>query len=291
MLFILPAIKANADGSFPIDAKAKKLIVEIANASRPADAERGYVQLFRGANLSVLRRLKSVSSQGAALRIAWEELQRSGIKHQDDFVDTNPDPVAVARFLGFVEGRIGCSLPNWWENSVRTSYYEPTRKLWSNIEDFPYHDVDLSPKHKIWIPNNTTIKKDGDGVRISVASDSVCFPASAVWPLLTSNRQTTVCITDDCGLFAAYSHFGQSFPLVCINRKDGRKRWENIVWSCARRHQGGYSLPPICQHVDVHVEENQIYVFGGGYFGWFIEAFDLTTGRAFFRFASSYHVE
>jgi hypothetical protein len=120
-LFLLSTVVLSADANEPkgLDSRLQKLVEQIATASDAEKAAVGYIALFKNPDRKLLAQLKQVRQTGVALRAAWEEVLLAGLipgKQPDSKI---VQPEAAERFLGFVEGRLGISLPAWWEESVR----------------------------------------------------------------------------------------------------------------------------------------------------------------------------
>ncbi|MGC3966409.1 MAG: hypothetical protein QM775_03260 [Pirellulales bacterium] len=75
-------------------------------------------ELFTNPSRDSLKRLKASPQHGIALRAAWEEvLLESRVKREhEEWVRERR--VAIAKFIGFIEGRLHTSVPEFWEHGA-----------------------------------------------------------------------------------------------------------------------------------------------------------------------------
>jgi hypothetical protein len=293
--FLTLALGVQAQQSDALDSKTKELIEKVVNASDVRAAAKANAGLFKKADRNLLRRLKTVKADGVALRAAWEEMaladgkkgkrKRFLAEKEEDCVFVNP--VAAARFLGFVEGRLGIQLPQWWEQMVRDVDHERMTAVWP--KDVPYHDVPFANDHIVGMPKTMALKKQGDGALLRIAKDSLVLPTAIVKEYLNhpGYRMLSAGADRERVFLAFHNDFGISYPLVGIDRKTGKKLWESEVWDCG--NVGGSGMP--FEYVAVVPNGERVFVIGAGVLCFYIEAFDSKTGRRAFRFASRYWTE
>jgi hypothetical protein len=291
--FLTLALAVQAQQSDALDSKTKELIEKVVNASDVKAAAKANAGLFKKADPNLLRGLKAVKAHGVALRAAWEEMaladgkkgkRKTQFGEEEDCVFVNP--VAAARFLGFVEGRLGIQLPPWWEQMVQEVDRKSMTVVWP--KDVPYHVVPFADPIGVGMPKGMELRKQGDGALLRIVKDSVSLPSAIVKEYLDPGSRTLSAGADGERVFLAFHNdFGISYPLVGIDRKTGKKLWESEVWD--NGNVGGSGMP--FEYVAVVPNGERVFVIGAGVLCFYIEAFDSKTGRCAFRFASRYWTE
>jgi hypothetical protein len=275
--------------SEPLTPGLQNLVRAITNASNAEEAARSYIKLFKGANRDKLQRLKKVAQQGVALRAAWEEVLLSGTPRRDAkaYLDL-VEPVAVSRFLGFVEGRLEIELPSWWESAVKNAHMGGCGKLTPSLSGGGlYHYVGFGD-HKISMPKTMSVQPKEKGAVVRVGKPSIYLSPEIVEEHLRHSHCLSAAVDQDNGYFAFHNDVGVSYPLVCVERKSGNVLWESEVWASAfKGYAGGVSL----EHVVVVTKGDCVLVFGSGGYCFYIEAFERATGKNVFRFANWYTSE
>jgi hypothetical protein len=291
-LFVALLFPANGQDSQPLDAKTRQLVEKIAKASSVKDAALANKALFKTKDRNLIRRLKNVSEKGIAIRAAWEEVAFSGLKKdvRKIFDREEPclavNPLAAARFIGFVEGKLGIQLPSWWEEAVRAAAtWERDEPIYpGKPKETPYHYFDLDG-HQIGLPKTMTLEKKGEGILIRTAKESMVLSRAIAKEIWTSSLTLSGSLSKERCILAFHNDIGCSFQLVCLDRTSGKKLWESTVWD-SRQAGGGTGIPQ--EYVSVLDNGQSVFVFGSSDRCFFIEAFDSKTGRNQFRFASRY---
>jgi hypothetical protein len=280
---------AAAQDSQELDAKTKQLVEKIVKASNVKEAALATKALFKTGDLNLIRKLKNVGEKGVAIRAAWEEVAFSGFRKEvrkDPFGSDLKNtclvvkPEAVARFLGFVGGKLGIQLPSWWEQAVRTAYtFEAGKPIRPGMpKKSPYHYFKFDDG-EIGIPKSMTFKKKGEGGVIGVGQNSMYLAPED----LNLSRMSGTLSEKRCFL-AFHNLISAPFPLMCFDRQSRQKLWQTTVWDGG--NIGGTGI--WYEYVAVVDNGKSVFVFGSGTLCFFIEAFDCKTGRNEFRFASRY---
>ena len=96
-------------------------------------------------------------------------------------------------------------------------------------------------------------------------------------------------LTKDKCFLALHSLCGWSYPLVCLDRRTGNELWRADVWAVGNDTgcQGG-----LTEDVSLlRSGHNVLIVIGAGTHCFYIEGFDVITGKCLFRFANWYAAE
>jgi hypothetical protein len=262
----------------------QKLAAEIATAESSSEAVKGYAKLFKTPTPELTRQLKGLPQDGIALRAAWEEAILKGKIREDS---TKLDrQVAIARFLGFVEGRLGISLPVWWEEAIHKAGNEGKGHIGPGLPKNPYHHV-ASGRWEFDMPNGQSISRTDDSTTISFCDETMSIPKALVDEVI-GGRMSVLIEKDRC-FVASHNTLGYSYPLTCLDRKTGKLLWKASVWDWASRIPGATGT--WYEYVSVVGKNDRVYVIGTGVHNFYIDAFDQKTGKNVFRFANCYEAE
>jgi hypothetical protein len=189
-------------------------------------------------------------------------------EQQDDHV--KPDGLAVARFLGFVEGRLRTPIPEAWEEAVKSvhgysrsavSFYVPNDKTSSR---------GLKPE------------REGDDWIIEIESRRIQLPRD---DQLRPVVDAAVTVVDDIGYVALYCSFPVPYRVFAIDLANKQGKWSSKVWGTGDLilYQGrGCHLAECC------VTEETLTIFGVSDSCAYIEVFDKLSGQIQWRFCTSY---
>ena len=253
-----------------IPAETRRLVREIAAAATPKEASGLYTKLLKSTDQGGLRKLKDVPETGVALRAAWEEAVATRDGEQIN-------PQALAKFLGFVEGRLAIDLPDWFEQLIMNARY------------WPEHGKAVLGMPDAWImegpdlPDLVKIERSGESTSVQFEKQSL----NAAAEILELRRQTSgntagLLEEKDCFL-ALHSRNADRYPLVCLNRKTGAIRWKSTVWAA---DNDWIHLGKPYEIVMLHTKDKQLLVIGAGAQHFYIESFDRQTGKSLFRFVN-----
>ena len=182
-------------------------------------------KLLSSSPTSGLKHLATVLDSNVALAAGWERVCRTvPMREQDELVD--PDPEAISRFLGLLEGRIQFSIPEEWEAAVKSAKaYRQRDFRFSQPEHgkqpFPGHGLLKRVGHQ-WV-----VKKDGQLIKL---------PASrGLGPV-------DFAVVEFAGERAFTALFGwppAPYKLFATDRASGGVIWLSSVWAAGEWR--GYS--------------------------------------------------
>lgn len=285
-----------------VNSATQRLAARIETAKTGEEAVSGYSQLFwyvrlfgnfdcfKPSTLQFCRELKRLPQDGVALRAAWEELS---LETRFDVREANPrldQRLAVAKFLGFVEGRVGVALPAWWEEAIREStlgvdggpLHSRTRlrEAWSRVE---------FGKRSVLMPCGQSIHRNQGDVSLHVGKEKVSLNDAAVIKEMVEVETISATMDDEHCYVACYGSCGVHCNLVCIDRPSGKLAWKSPIWAWGvafSRVAVGFSGPHL-PVVSVQIRGDRVFVVGSTSC-FHIEAFDRTNGKCSLRFSSSY---
>lgn len=246
-------------------------------ADKPEDLARSYHELFIKAGDDRLCGLLSHANCGVALAAGWERMRRT-IPKGGGQEPVRPEPSAVARFLGLVEGCLQMPVPPVWEATIPSlSAYGP--------ENVGFRSPDEARIKAVVHGDNAdrlgTVEFRQEGTRclVLLGNDKWSLPAKV------APDKVLVELTRQTAYVAAYDSCSGPFRLYAVERDSGTVRWIGRVWAGGDLLGNTY---PNWHHVDLRVRGNEIVVFGVADHTAYIEAFDAGTGNSLWRFASSY---
>src|SRR5262249_12006799 len=157
---------------------------------------------------------------------AWEEMLLSGTPRLEKHVELlcsckRVDKATAARFLGFIEGRLGVRMPKWWEECVADAYrFEDTGPVFpADPSERPNHEI---KNPYLALPRGISRTIDKGRTTLRSGKDEIQLPPVIVEDYLEGQHNLAVLIDRDVCLLAPYGHFGHSYPVVCIDRQSGK---------------------------------------------------------------------
>ena len=193
--------------------------------------------------------------------------------------DLTPDKDALSRFVGFVEGRLGVSLPVWWEAGLLRAKGTPQRFVLFAIGDqqSPYKDSPFQfhlrqsdrikrddDRHE-WLdamvsPTAASISEANEGWRIDLANDSFAVTKSVREQFGDIRERACVHISSGRVYLAFHSNYCGPSKLFCLDRHGGQIIWECQVWGHGGLydHSGGGSS----HWIGLRETQDELLVFG-----------------------------
>jgi hypothetical protein len=272
-----------------LDPKIEKLVAQVANGKKPEDSAKAIDLLFKRADRNLLRQLKKVPEDGVAIRAAWEEAKLDGKfrKFDYDLPKKAVPNIALSRFYGFIEGRTGLTLPDWWEEAINGSTLDdgivtpgqPTKAYYRGIRfrgSYCYAMKGQSLTPGVWL----------DSFQSGSDKSLISHHLVAKYLQVTTSHKLSACLDEDRAFIVSHGDFGLTFPLICVDRKSGRLLWNTTVWGLGGDIFVGTGI--WIETVSVICSEDRFFIIGSGVQGFYIESFDKTTGKTLMRFASRY---
>ncbi len=222
---------------------------------------------------NTLANLVAAENPNIAIAAAWERVCRT-IPAQRQDVPVHPPRESLERFLGFVEGRMQCSPPQFWQDAVLST--SGTNRSYISF------DIPMG-KYAATLPTAPIeIKAERDRLIINASGEQWIVPQSA--PTGT-DICGALCETDSVAYIAVYHPVPVSFFIHAINRKDGALKWTARVWSAGalRNYQG-----PNWHLVGLQLSGANLLVFGASATSIYLEAFDKLSGLNVLRFSDEY---
>jgi len=278
-LLALPLVSsATAQQPAPLTPDVLDLVRDIAAAKTAQQAARGYKALLDKADRKKLRQLKHVSETGVALRAALEDVRLTA---KPERVDAQ----AISRFLGFVEGRLDIQLPTWWEETIASATLDPTGRIVPGFpqrwltDDTPQDFPELAKLEQTQSPTHT---------RVRIGKQTVLLTPEVFEIRGKAMANTAGYLDEDVCILALHSDSGQSYSLLCLDRRTGGIRWKSEVWAGASEV---VAIGKWYEIVEIVTKGKRVFVIGSGVFHFYIEGFDRETGKAEFRFVNWYYPE
>src|SRR5258708_2461801 len=99
------------------DEKINEIITQLGKAKYGHESLELYRSLFKAAGGEGLGKLKIHRDDSIAIQSAWE-MVRLTVPENQGKAAYRPDPKTLTWFLGFLEGRMRVSPPEWWHQVV-----------------------------------------------------------------------------------------------------------------------------------------------------------------------------
>lgn len=246
-----------------------------------------YRSLFKLVGTAGLRNLEVHSDDGIAVQAAWQQV-KLGLRQKKNPEGTALDKGKLARFIGFLEGRMRLEAPNWWSELLLESRASGAENVIAQKNRMRlYHATDLD---YVRAPINTTLEIDKRGkelaqrVILRVGDDSIRISENLLRKSATGKfiDNISVLLTPTRCYIAAHDGVGYSYELACIDRKSNQALWKSDVWATF----SGVASGDQEMFVGVTEQSGRVVVFGASYTGFHVEAFRSTDGAPLFRFSS-----
>lgn len=220
-------------------------------------------------------------SNNIAIRAAWERVRRT-ITETEEGSEHRLKQVATARFVGFVEGRLGIMTSRAWSDSVLNGRARRRDRIRFKIAR-KHEPRDLQAD--FLVNTGLTVTKRDSRYHFKTQtggySVGVEFLGDYSEPKWTHVVEAVV-MQPQCYI-AFYSSAPIPFKLIAFQAEG--VAWDAEVWA-----SGGLS-PYSGQHshvVTITGKGQTVYVFGAATDSIYIEGFDVDDGTAILRFSSNY---
>jgi hypothetical protein len=222
-----------------------------------------------------------------ALSAAWKAV-RKAIKEpvMEGRRGVQPDGIALARFLGFVEGRLKVTLPKEWEDAVMTAECHRNRSdYWIFLHEGvgPYH----LPEGGIRTARNITLSRTDGALVASSGNDAFRFD-SALFKREGKTFSLNVLFDDErCYAVIHQDFIFRPYQIFCMHRPSGRLLWTADALNGAVLLPGGGGSDADWHFTWLTLKNDTLYVFGASRSTTYVEGFSSTTGENQFRFSTS----
>ena len=280
--------------------EGKATVERVLNAKDAGELSESVAQLMSKASKEQLQEYKRHTHSTIALHAAWEEVKRGvrGIdpkSREEDKTIVNIDRPALQRFLGFVEGRLHVTPPEWWQKIVARAKIDSEVRhnlslIYATNRKFnPYFHLRGSVHHLTTfevIPvedGGYELKSDKFTCTISpqlLEQIKKINPRDVDLPGLTAWMNAERCV------FGFHWFLSSEFTLHCIERKSGKLLWSTDVWGY---FWGGFGGGGFLHWAEMRIDGDTIYLFGIDATGIiYIEAFSMKDGKNQFHFTTNY---
>ena len=200
--------------------------------------------------------------------------------------------VALSRFIGFVEGRLGVEIPQFWERSIFTAdITQQGLTVFKPVDsDMPYREVRESEKppgvgHQMIgmiSPRQASIRHDGTNWQFILGQEQFVMPRECIGSY--DYERLCVYVTSGEAYLALHWDSGYSYKLVCFDRGKAAIRWKSGVWGYNEFFTNGDS-----SHWVAMIEANgELVVFGISADNAYIQCFRQADGEPTLRFGTIY---
>ena len=259
----------------------------IADARDSKQASEAFHALFADRDKAELARLLADDNLSISLRGKW--LECAGDVRERSSV------LAPGRFIGFFEGRVGISAPDYWTATVAWKLAD----LSAQVREALNNDLLAGQKQRLALTdtrNIATIHFDDEAVTIELGAGTegvdkfVSSDASFLEFVKARHRSINVAAIHraDMWLVAIYRGFdnGCHFPLFGF-RSDGTLLWKSVVWADGREKVTSAAGASSAHEVILATNARSVIVFGiCGHRRAYSEGFALRDGVSEFRFTT-----
>ncbi len=275
-----------------LEAPSSSIAATYARAIVVQAEEQGFAPLVRSSHASV------------ALLGAWHK----ALSEMSPRADSSAKKIAIARFAGFVEGRVGVALPTWWVDTLLNGrlaegpvLYCPAKPLQTPIAVFRFSESAVGTGRRVredeivsdssydisLYPPHARLGRDEEGWSIMDGKLTVRVPSDAINRDKGGLRDMLTVKIGRAIYLGAGSHVPRPYRLYRLDGKTGRIDWQADVWAggdLIEYAKNGFHCAAICD------SDDQVVIAGTGGLVFYLEAFDAETGASRFRFSSLYGV-
>ena len=227
-----------------------------------------------------LRKMMGDADLTVALRAAWEPVRRT-LPQAKIPRGTPADPLALARFAGFVQGRVQVPVPESWDATLCTAQSNGPGLDWFTVgEKWRYRRTrnasgDSAPAH-------LEIERVDGSLRV-VSGKTVVRIGSEMVERADQNGQSAVNVlmTDDRCYVVLHGGDCSPYQIACLDRESSKVIWLSTVRATGRGIN--WSGPPLEHVVSLVIQGETLLVFGAGNLAVYLEGFATSDGKSHFR--------
>jgi hypothetical protein len=255
--------------------------ISLKEARSPKELAARLAKLTHTSTGTELDRLVSASDCGVALAAGWERVLRT-MPEKEQKQSAAPDPPAISRFLGLVEGRLRVSIPKSWGDALHSAGGYSQKHISFNV---------LDPAFAEHRAGDWLLRQDGADWLLERGWQSIKLRAELEIDLLMVTCGT-VERAGERAYVAVYSSLPESkYSVFAINQRTGHIRWSAEAWGSSRvwppglivGYSGHYS-----HAVTMRSTDETLVVFGISDNAVYVEVFDRLTGENRCRFSTAY---
>ena len=220
--------------------------------------------------------LVSASDCTTAFAAGWERVRQTMPESQEEGT-ARPDPLAITRFLGLIEGRLRVPVPKEWEAFLMSARGRDR----NHIYFLPGEREQIERQAPNW-----TLEREGANWLVKQDKQVIKIPAARKSDGLSDAAVERV---GNCAYVALYGPF--KYKLFAIDQNDGRIMWSSTVWGASKVWPPGVFVMYSgggCYHVNICSSGETLVVFGLSDLAMYIEVFDRATGLNRCRFSTEY---
>ena len=242
-------------------------------ASAPVDLALAYQDYFTTLGREKLEDLLEDPNCGIALQAAWE-VNYTVVKRDPPIHGRSEwvlDENSVAHFLDFADSRLKVPISKWWRSSVR------------GVDVFPgqHHTFELGYTKR----NEYTLEEFGCDFAFSNTNVKIKTLEELRSSIREFNPHVTMVSDNSRAFIVLYGERAYLYSIFAIDLSSGKILWQSKVWACRTGFSGGPA--DFGHNVYMQLVDNIVVIFGVESSA-YIEAFDVDSGEAKFRFCTSY---
>jgi hypothetical protein len=209
-----------------------------------------------------------------ALAAGWERVRRTIPESTDD--EIGPDVVALARFIGLVEGRLQTVVPSSWSAALRSAKAFGRQRIY-----FPPDTLQMMAFRRY----EREVKCEGSNWSVVNGSDTFTVPADKS---LIPPTKAVVQTVDGTAYVAMFSQMTSTYRISAIRRDNRQVIWSSKVWAEERVHDREVNVGGAGWHaVKLLASNNTLAVFGISGWTMYFEVIDRKTGESCCRFSTA----
>ena len=268
------------NGSFQRYSEDESSIHDLFSKNDYASIEGFYRDLFSEADIDQLEKIKLHSNPSVSVQSAWEILR---VRQSSDY-ERRSDTRGEGFFLGYLEGKFSVSIPDWWENHVRSD-------IRNEISEFPV--LQRTHAGELLCPLEVSVVDSGKGRAVlRHGNRALTVPEEILDRDDTGSLGGNIAVlfSGDRCFIARYDETGLRVNVFCVDVATGRTIWSsptpgsypsNMLFSGPRWAYGSLALS----------RDDRLSLFFGGTFGYFVLVLNPVNGEPIAQFSTRYRAD
>lgn len=266
--------------SFQRYLKDESSIDDLFSRNDYASIEAFYRDLFSDADIDQLEKMKLLRNPSVSVQAAWEILR---VRQASDY-ERRRDTRGEGFFLGYLEGKFSVSIPDWWENHVRSD-------IRNEISEFPV--LQRTHAGELLCPLEVSVVDSGKGRAVlRHGNRALTVPEEILDRDDTGSLGGNIAVlfSGDRCFIARYDETGLRVNVFCVDVATGRTIWSsptpgyypsNLLFSGPRWAYGSLALS----------RDDRLSLFFGGTFGYFVLVLNPVDGKPLAQFSTRYRAD